>query len=164
MTDHIELATFQAGVFNEINFLSRVLLPGMGSRGENRHKQPEQLLKELLELAPDEQEWQLVRQKITKEERVRLEKHLAQISIQKAQVFLARRDIRDYLCPALQTAVDDAFEIAKIITPILFGLVIAGTLSIPLVPIFFASISLLVSRMGIASLCLEYDKENKNEQ
>jgi hypothetical protein len=47
---------------------------------------------------------------------------------QKAKELLDRKDIRAILCPALQSAGNDVYDIAKIITPILVGLAIAGTI------------------------------------
>lgn len=81
-----------------------------------------------------------------------------QLSQVKSEELVKRPDIRALLCPALQTVSDDTFEIAKIATPILVGLVIAGTLTIPLIPTLFASIALTISRLGIASLCADLNK------
>lgn len=81
-----------------------------------------------------------------------------QLSRVKSEELVKRPDIRALLCPALQTASDDAFEIAKIATPILVGLVLAGTLTIPLIPTLFASIALTISRLGIASLCADLNE------
>jgi hypothetical protein len=81
-----------------------------------------------------------------------------------AQEIVARRDIRIYLCPALQTVSNDAFDIAKVCTPILVGLVIAGTISIPLLPMLFAAIAFTISRAGVSSLCVGYPKKDDNKK
>lgn len=130
----------------------------------------EQWLKELTEMEPDNQEWIRGQEKLTERREASIGEHnqLRQrrkvISEQKARELIARKDILDYLCPALQTTSDDAFEIVKVITPILVGLVMAGTLSVPLIPVLFASIGLVVARMGIASLCADYDKNEKDKK
>lgn len=61
--------------------------------------------------------------------------------------------VKSYLCPALQSVSDDAFEIAKIIIPILVSLSLAKTITVPLDSLLFALIPLSIARMGIASLC-----------
>ncbi len=61
--------------------------------------------------------------------------------------------LRRYLCPALQSASGDAFQIARVITPLLAGLQISGKVPIDLDPWLFAGISLLIARMGVASFC-----------
>ena len=68
-------------------------------------------------------------------------------------------DIRRYICPALETISDDAFEITKAITPILVTLNATGVISLQLNAILVASIALVVARMGISSVCADLDKE-----
>lgn len=81
-----------------------------------------------------------------------------------AQEVVKRPEVWRHLCPALESASDDAFEIAKIITPVLVTLVLAGNLSIPLEPVLFATISIVIARMGIASLCVDFEKEKEHEK
>lgn len=79
-----------------------------------------------------------------------------------ATKLIIKKDIRKYLCPALQTASNDAYDIAKIITPILIPLILAGTIAIPLQPILFSHLAITIARMGIASLCDDFkDKDKK---
>jgi hypothetical protein len=80
-----------------------------------------------------------------------------------AKAITARKDIRQALCPALKSASNDAFEIAKITTPILVPLALVGTIAIPLNPLLFAIIALVIARMGIASLCADFDKKDKEK-
>jgi hypothetical protein len=89
-----------------------------------------------------------------------LRQQRAQISNQKANQLLARKDVRAHLCSALSTVSDDAFEIAKVTTPVLMGLIAAGVLSVPLLPLLSAAVAFVIARMGIASLCAEH-KEKK---
>jgi len=92
----------------------------------------------------------------------KLEKDRQQIK--RAKELLTRQDIRAYLCPALQTVSGDVFTIANTITQVLAPLAIAGALSIPLEPVLFASIALVISRVGIASICADYKKEDKEKK
>jgi len=78
------------------------------------------------------------------------------IDIKAVEEIVRRPDVREVLCPTLKSGVDDAFEIAKVITPILVPLVLAGTIAIPLNPILFATIAIVIARMGVAGLCAEY--------
>lgn len=78
---------------------------------------------------------------------------LKNYSIQKASKLLAKEDIRKRLCPALKSATDDVFDISKSITPVLVGCITAGTISIPLIPVLFAAIAVVIARMGISALC-----------
>ena len=72
---------------------------------------------------------------------------------------LSRKDIRKHLCPVLHSVSNDVNDIAKAITPILIPLILAGTIVIPLQPVLFAYIAIIVARMGIAGICGNYDKE-----
>lgn len=71
----------------------------------------------------------------------------------------AFHDLRRYLCPMLQSVSHDAFEVARIITPLLVGLKLSGKLAIELDPWIFAGIALLVERMGVAAFCATYDTD-----
>ena len=75
------------------------------------------------------------------------------IVAKQAEEIVENRSIKSYLCPALQCVSDDAFEIAKIIIPILVSLSLAKTITVPLDSLLFALIPLSIARMGIASLC-----------
>ena len=77
---------------------------------------------------------------------------------------VARKDIRAYICPPLQSLSNDAYDIAKVITPILIPLVLAGTLAIPLQPLIFSHISLILARMGVAALCEDYNKKKEKKK
>jgi len=67
----------------------------------------------------------------------------------------ALHGVRRYLCPALKSVSGDAFEIARIVTPLLAGLRVSGRLSIDLDPWLFAGVSLLIARMGVATFCAD---------
>lgn len=71
--------------------------------------------------------------------------------IEKEEPILAK--IGKYICPALRSVSNDAFEIAKIITPVLAGLSLVGTVSFPLEPLFIGILSIIIARMGISSFC-----------
>lgn len=78
-----------------------------------------------------------------------------QIYIKNAEIAVKQEMFRKRVCAALERASDDMFEISKIITPLLIGLVSAGTLQMNLTPLWVAALSFAISRMGVASLCVE---------
>jgi hypothetical protein len=113
-------------------------------------------------------------------EEVKLEEYEGKIIVIDGQVFgneiwsarildtsaaeiVSRKDMRQHLCPALQSVSNDAFDIAKVSTPVLASLSLAGVLTIPLNPVLFAVIALLIARMGIASFCVDYKKDKAKE-
>jgi hypothetical protein len=67
--------------------------------------------------------------------------------------------LRRYLCPALERASGDAFEIARVITPLLAGLKVSGQVQIDLDPWLCAGISLLIARTGVAAFCSEDEED-----
>lgn len=84
--------------------------------------------------------------------------------LKEAEKTVTRKDIRVYLCPALQTVSGDMFTIANTVAQVLAPLVVAGVLSIPLAPILFASIALFITRIGIVNLCVDYNKANEERK
>ncbi len=80
-----------------------------------------------------------------------------------ATKILITEKILTRICPALQSISNASHDIAKIIVPILIPLVLAGTLTIPLQPLIFSYIAILISRMGVASLCADYSKNKSKE-
>lgn len=86
------------------------------------------------------------------------------IATGQAEKIAVRSEVRTILCAALQTTSNDAFEIAKITTPILLGLVFAGVLALPLYPTLFAVVALIIARAGIASFCAGLEKKNSKRK
>ncbi len=76
----------------------------------------------------------------------------------------AIHDLRRYLCPMLQGISSDAFEIARVITPLLVGLKLSGKLTIDLNPWIFAGIALLIERMGVAAFCADCQADDVDEE
>lgn len=74
---------------------------------------------------------------------------------------VSNKNILKLLCPALKTASNDTFEIAKITTPILLSLALAGTINLPLIPVIFAGIAVAIGRLGISTICADYN-DNKS--
>ena len=64
-----------------------------------------------------------------------------------------------YLCPSLLSISNDAFEVARVITPLLVGLKLSGKVDIDLDPWLFAGIALMVERMGVAGFCAGYERD-----
>jgi hypothetical protein len=80
---------------------------------------------------------------------------------QQAEALLQRQDVRAQLCPALNRVADDAFEIGKTLTPVLISLALAGSIAIPLTPLFVAVSAILIARIGISTLCAGYEPADK---
>lgn len=66
--------------------------------------------------------------------------------------------IRESCCPSLKLVSDDAFEIAKAIAPILVPLSLAGTIAVPVQPMLFAWIGLVIARLGVKNICEDCSK------
>jgi hypothetical protein len=61
--------------------------------------------------------------------------------------------LRRHLCPALERVSGDAFEIARLITPLLAALKISGKEPLNLDPWLFAGLALMIERVGVAAFC-----------
>lgn len=85
-------------------------------------------------------------------------------AVSQAEEIVAHREIRTFLCPVLQSMSNDAFEIAKVSTPILLGLACGGILTIPLSPFIFAAIAIYIARVGIASFCSGFENKKSEEK
>ncbi len=85
----------------------------------------------------------------------------ADAAMLEANVVAEREDVRGYICPSLNSVVDNVYEIAKAVTPTLAGAVIAGTVIIPLVPALFAGIAFFIARATVKGYCSGYDKTEK---
>ena len=79
-----------------------------------------------------------------------------QESENEAKKIVSRRDIRKLICPALKSITNDSEQIATKITPILIGAIIAETIVMPLNPILFGWIAIVIARGSIASICTDY--------
>ena len=120
------------------------------------------MLSQLVEIEPDNKKWREEQEQFKKYENITPEKfsylweQRQKISEQKTRQLLTQKEIRTRLCQALQTTSNDSFEIARIITPLLIELAAAGTISIPIIPVQFASITLVIARMGATELCADH--------
>lgn len=119
---------------------------------------PATLISERLSDRKKKYETVLANDPLQAEELLRLPLFKVQLTQEEIDVQQAVRDSRvlKHLCPALDAATEDVFEIAKTITPILLGLILAGTIVLPLVPALFAGLAILISRIGVAALCVDY--------
>jgi hypothetical protein len=77
--------------------------------------------------------------------------------VPKAQRIVKRKSVRKYLCPALKSVSNDAFEIAKVIIPILAPL--SQSVKIPLDPLLFATIAIVIAKVSIAGLCADHNDQ-----
>jgi hypothetical protein len=73
---------------------------------------------------------------------------------ERGEQLLKRYALKDDLCPALHSVSDDAFEIAKVVTPVAIGLEAAGTLP-ALAPAAVAAIAIALAKVGIAVYCAD---------
>jgi hypothetical protein len=71
------------------------------------------------------------------------------------------KDIKSNLCPSLQCISDDVFDVTNTAISILAPLSIAGTLAVPLQPMLWGWIILIISRVGIKNFCRGYDDNEK---
>jgi hypothetical protein len=76
-----------------------------------------------------------------------------------AREVVERGGFRQYICAALRSVSDDAFEIAKVITPVLVPLALTGTIPIPPDPMIVAAIAVAVARVGTSTFCGDYAKQ-----
>src|SRR5579864_9001253 len=72
--------------------------------------------------------------------------------------------VQRHLCPSLLSVSNDAFEVARVITPLLIGLKLTGKVAIDLDPWLFAGIALVVERMGVAAFCAGYERDDADER
>jgi hypothetical protein len=70
-----------------------------------------------------------------------------------AQELLKRLEIRQHICPSLKVLSDDAKDYAKVIAAAILPISIAGTIPIPLNPLLFAALAVVIARMGIKTFC-----------
>jgi hypothetical protein len=78
-------------------------------------------------------------------------------SKKEAEEILQRQDIKAILCPALKNITNDAYDLANAITPLLFGAVLSGSIVIPLNPVFFGWMAIVIAKAGAAGLCHDYE-------
>lgn len=65
---------------------------------------------------------------------------------------------RVQLCAALSRISGDAFDIAKAAVAPLVTLTLSGIIKIPIEPFTIALIAIVIGRMGVAAICVEFDK------
>lgn len=66
------------------------------------------------------------------------------------------KDLKRIICPVLIDVMDDASFIANAITPLLVEAVLLGTLLIPLNPIFFGWLAVVIAKGGTKAICADY--------
>jgi hypothetical protein len=81
-------------------------------------------------------------------------------STRQAKELLRHGHIRAWLCPAL-SGTKDIHHISAVITPVLIEQVVAGTLSIPLIPVLFASLAREIESMGVSTFCATEEKQDE---
>jgi hypothetical protein len=80
-------------------------------------------------------------------------------SKKEAEQIVKRKDIKQIICPALTNVANDTANVVNAITPGLVTAVLAGTLAIPLNPVLFGWIAVVIFKAGVASICTGYDSK-----
>lgn len=70
-----------------------------------------------------------------------------------AEEIVEKGNVKNIICEAIKSPVDDVVELAQQITPALVGAILAESILIPLNPIIFGWIALLIFKMGINAYC-----------
>jgi hypothetical protein len=167
-------ALIQQGMGLVVVVVLPLLLLLLANELGKRHKQQKQLqraqqahvLAELRAMEPEQQDWILFQQRFEKQkelsvdEQAQLLEHWEQVALRQAEGLLERPDIRQALCPALQSSSSDVFVIARTITPIMLERIEQGTLLIPRVPVLCAALALHIYRQGISAYCAEAAPDN----
>jgi hypothetical protein len=73
-----------------------------------------------------------------------------------ATKILRDQNVKIALCNGLKSVSNDAFDIAKIVTPSLVALNATSQINIPLDPFLFATLAITIARLGISTLCADY--------
>jgi hypothetical protein len=85
------------------------------------------------------------------------------INLKAAYEFLMQKDISPYICPALKSITNDAYDIGKTLVPVLVPLALVGTITIPLNSVFFGMLALIIAKSGISTICPDEDIERKQK-
>lgn len=86
---------------------------------------------------------------------------LTEEKLSEAKIILKKEKIMQVICPKLHFVANNAADISNVITPIIAGAVIAGSITIPLNPLLFAAIAVVISRSSISVICANYVKKQK---
>ena len=80
-----------------------------------------------------------------------------------AEVLIKQESVLDRLCPTLRTVSGDLGTVAKAITPILLPLAIGPQAVIPLTPLAFGALAVMVVRAGVSAICPEYNSKKPED-
>jgi hypothetical protein len=72
---------------------------------------------------------------------------------QDAESRIAAQGLRAILCPALKSSSHDLSEIAKTVAAALLPLSLAHVVSLPITPLVYAAIALVIFNAGVSSFC-----------
>jgi hypothetical protein len=68
---------------------------------------------------------------------------------------IAKSGLKAFICPLLRSTSHDISEIAKVVAASLLPLSLAHTIDLPLNPLIYAAIALLIFNSGVAAFCSE---------
>lgn len=75
------------------------------------------------------------------------------IAVAESQALLQQPSIKERLCPALRSVSDDIRDVAKIVSAAMLPLALVPGSVIPLSPLVFAAVALVIVRAGVNSIC-----------
>ncbi len=76
-----------------------------------------------------------------------------EIAIAESRILLQQPAITERLCPALRSVSDDIRDVAKIVSAAMLPLALVPGSVIPLSPLVFAAVALVLVRAGVNSIC-----------
>jgi len=72
-----------------------------------------------------------------------------------AEKLIAKPDLKKSICVALKSLSNDVYGISEKLTPVLVTVAIANPALMPLNPLVFAWVAILISRAGVNTICAD---------
>jgi len=72
-----------------------------------------------------------------------------------AKKLIAKPDLKKSICIALKSLSNDVYGISEKLTPVLVTVALANPALIPLNPLVFAWVAILISRAGVNTICAD---------
>lgn len=82
-----------------------------------------------------------------------VDQHKLHEAVQLAKKELRKANVKNLVCAALKSASTNIRDVAKIVGAALLPLSIAGTISLPITPLFYAAAALIVFDIGVNTYC-----------
>ncbi len=78
-----------------------------------------------------------------------------------AEDLIKQPTVIERLCPALKSVSDDLGDVAKVVVPVMIPLALGPQALIPLTPLAFGALAVVIVRAGVRSLCPEDKRETR---